>query len=133
MTNEEMREKVLADAMTELKEKAGSVIDGIMGSLYTDYLPHVVSDTESNISYRVEGCLKSMMAGDYTRSESGGTHVWVGDGYGNNHMISLASYSKALKPLCDLMGETIINTRIAQLEKEVESLRNQLKDAWRMR
>jgi hypothetical protein len=129
MTNEEIREQILTDAMADLKERAGTVINGIMSDLYGDYLPHVVSDTDSNISYRVEGCIKSMIAGKL--EDAGKGLVWVSDGYGNNHLISLASYSDALKPLCDLMGATITDNRIKQLEEQVESLKNQLQNAYR--
>ena len=131
MTNEEIREKVLTDAMAELKTKAGAVIESIMSNLYTEYLPHVAGDTESNIAYRVEGCIRSMISGKYVKSESGSQLVWVEDGYGHEHLINLASYNMALKPLCDLMGETIQSERIKQLEKEVDSLKSQLQDAYR--
>lgn len=130
MSNEEIREKILADAMSELKTSAGSVIEAVMSNLYSDYLPHVVSDTESNIAYRVEGCINSLLSGKIERTENK-DHVWINDGYGNDHLVTLADYSAALKPLCDLMGSTIENNRIKQLEKEVESLKNQLQDAYR--
>ena len=130
MTSEEIREKVLTNAMVELKTKAGAVIESIMSSLYTEYLPHVASDTESNIAYRVEGCIRSMISGKYVKSESGSPLVWVEDGYGHEHLINLASYNMALKPLCDLMGETIQSERIKQLENEVDSLKSQLQDAY---
>ena len=130
MTNEEIREKVLADAMAELKTNASAVIESIMSELYGDYLPHVASDTESNISYRVEGCIKSLLAGKIERTENK-DHIWLNDGCGNYHLVTLADYSSALKPLCDLMGATIENNRISQLEKEVESLKSQLQDAYR--
>ena len=131
MTNEEIREKILADAMSELKTSAGSVIEAVMSNLYSDYLPHVASDTESNIAYRVEGCIRSMISGKYVKSESGSPLVWVEDGYGHEHLINLASYNMALKPLCDLMSETIQSERIKQLENEVDSLKSQLQDAYR--
>ena len=131
MTNEEIREKILTEAMAELKTKAGEVIGSIMSDLYSDYLPHVVSDTDSNISYRVEGCIRNMIAGKYRASIMSDEHVWVNDGYGSYHVIVLANYSDTLKPLCDLMGETIQTNRIKQLEDKIESLQNQLQDAYR--
>lgn len=130
MTSEEIREKILIAAMQELKEKAGMVISEIMGGLYADYLPYVVSDTESNIGYRVEGCIRNMIAGNYKESSNGSPIVWVEDGYGNQHLIRLAGYSLTLKPLCDLMGETIQSERIKQLENEVDSLNSRLQYAY---
>lgn len=62
-TPEETRERILTDALEELKQKAGAVIESIMGDLYSDYLPHVVGDTEGNISNRVTGCVKNYYSG----------------------------------------------------------------------
>ena len=129
MNNEEIREKVLTQALAELKEKAGEVITSIMGDLYSGYLPHVVGDTDANISYRVEGCLQNMAQGKF--EHIGGDLAWVNDSYGYSHAISLTTYQRALKNLCDLMGETITNNRIKQLEGDVELLQTQLRDAYR--
>ena len=129
MSNEEIREKILAEAMAELKAKASEVIGGIMSDLYSDYLPHVVGDTDANISYRVEGCLQNMAQGKF--EHIGGDLAWVNDSYGYSHSISLTTYQRALKNLCDLMGETITNNRIKQLESDIELLQNQLRDAYR--
>lgn len=131
MTNsEEIREKILAQAMQELKEKASSVINDIMGDLYTEYLPHVETDTESNIQYRVEGCIKNILQGKIEETDSG-EMFWVDDGYGNDHLVNLMACNLDLKPLTDIMGETIQTQRIKQLEGEVESLKSQLKDSYR--
>ena len=35
------KEKILQDALEELKQKAGDVLEDIMSRLYTDYLPYV--------------------------------------------------------------------------------------------
>ena len=123
----EIREQILAQALEELKQKAGAVIEGIMGDLYTGYLPHVVGDTDANISYRVEGCIKNILQGKITPS---GDFIHVNDNYGSEHMINLAHYNLNLKPLCDIMGETVQTNRIKQLEQEVESLKSQLKYAY---
>jgi uncharacterized protein involved in exopolysaccharide biosynthesis len=128
--NETIREKILAQAMQELKERASSVINDIMGDLYTEYLPHVADDTENNIQYRVEGCIKNILQGKITETDSGGM-FWVDDGYGNDHLVNLMACNLDLKPLTDIMGETIQTQRIKQLEDEVESLKSQLKDSYR--
>lgn len=122
----EIREQILTQALEELKLKAGALIESIMGDLYTGYLPHVVSDTDANISYRVEGCIKNILQGRIQLTESNLNMFHVNDGYGADHFISLA-YGLDLKPLCDIMGETIQTNRIKQLEQEVESLKAQLK------
>ena len=126
----ETRERILSEALEELKQKAGAVIESIMSDLYSDYLPHVVGDTDANISYRVEGCIKNILQGKIIPN---GDFFHVNDDYGSEHMINLAHYNLNLKPLVDIMGETIQTNRIKQLEQEVESLKTQLKNAYEYR
>lgn len=131
MSDQEIRERILAEALEELKEKAGEVINGIMQGLYTDYLPHVVSDTDANISYRVQECVKNIIQGEIQADEAYPNFFCVNDGYGYDHLISLGSYGLNLKLLCDIMGETIQTNRIEQLEREVENLKQQLQESYR--
>ena len=128
----EIRERILSEALEELKQKAGAVIEGIMSDLYSDYLPHVVDDTEGNISNRVTGCVKNIIQGNIRELEDHPDFFYVNDGYGNDHHISLSHYFD-WKPLCDIMGETIQTNRVKQLEQEVESLKAQLKNAYEYR
>lgn len=132
-TPEEIREQILTEAMEELKQKAGAVIESIMGDLYTDYLPHVVGDTEGNISNRVTGCIKNIIQGRIRELEDHPNFFYVNDGYGYDHLVSIGSYGLDLKPLADIMGETIQTNRIEQLEQEVESLKMQLKNSYEYR
>ena len=126
----EIRERILSEALEEIKQKAGAVIESIMSDLYSDYLPHVVGDTDANISYRVEGCIKNILQGNIQKVINFPEIFYVNDGYGYDHMISLSHYFD-WKPLCDIMGETIQTNRIKQLEQEVESLKQQLQDSYR--
>ena len=126
----EIRERILSEALEEIKQKVGSELQSIMGNLYSDYLPHVVGDTDVNISYRVEGCIKNIIQGSIRLCEDYPNFFYVNDRYGYDHLVSLATYNLNLKPLCDIMGETIQTNRIKQLEQEVESLKAQLKYAY---
>ena len=128
MNDYETRERILSEALEELKQKVGTELNSIMGNLYSDYLPHVVSDTDANISYRVEGCIKNILQGKIIPN---GDFIHVNDDYGSEHMIYLAHYNLNLKPLCDIMGETIQTNRIKQLESDVASLKQQLQDSYR--
>jgi hypothetical protein len=134
MSNDyETREQILTQALEELKQKAGAVIESIMGDLYCEYLPHVVDDTDGNISNRVTGCVKNIIQGSIRVCEDYPNFFYVNDGYGYDHLVSLATYNLNLKPLCDIMGETIQTNRIEQLEWEVETLKAQLKSAYEYR
>lgn len=128
---EEIREQILTQALEELKQKAGAVIESIMSDLYSDYLPHVVGDTEGNISNRVTGCVKNIIQGKIRELEDHPDFFYVNDGYGYDHLVSIGSYGLNLKPLCDVMGETIQTNRIKQLEREVANLTVRLQDAYR--
>ena len=128
-SNEEVREELLAQAMNQLKAQAKEVIDGIMGDLYCDYLPHIVTDTDSNIGNRVSGVIKNLIAGKFEKV--GGSMVKVSDSYQAEHFISFSSWDAMVKPLCDLMGPEIVDARVKQLEHEVASLNQQLESAWR--
>jgi hypothetical protein len=132
MNDYETRERILSEALEEIKQKVGSELNSIMGNLYSDYLPHVVGDTDANISYRVEGCIKNILQGKIQLVEGHPTVFYVNDQYGSDHHISLSHYFD-WKPLCDSMGETIQTNRIKQLEQEVESLKTQLKSAYEYR
>lgn len=123
-TSQEHREQILGAALAELKEKMTEVVSGIASNLYSDYLPHVESDTESNICYRATGIVKNLIAGKFTQAVN--NLVEVSDGYGCNHYIPLASHEQLVGPLCDSMGDMIRGERIKQLEQEVKSLREML-------
>lgn len=129
------QEKILTEALEDLKVKAGAVINGIMGDLYTDYLPHVVTDTESNISYRVEGCIKNILQGKAELLDE--KCLIVGDTYGCEHIVSLNGYNTNLEPLANalmpLMGDAILKERISGLESQVQSLKSQLEQAYSYR
>lgn len=128
-SNEEVREELLLKAMNQLKANAKEVIDGIMGDLYCDYLPHVVTDTDSNIGNRVAGVIKNLIAGKIEKVSD--SMVKVSDDYWVDHYISFTPYEAMVKPLCDLMGPDIVGARVKQLENEVASLNQQLESAWR--
>jgi hypothetical protein len=123
----ETRERILSEALEEIRQKVGTELNSIMSNLYSDYLPHVVSDTDANISYRVEGCIKNILQGKIIPN---GDFFHVNDDYGSEHMINLAHHNLNLKPLVDIMGETIQTNRIKQLEDEVASLKQQLQDSY---
>ena len=123
------KKKSMSKSKAKVKVKAKEVIDEIMGDLYCDYLPHVVTDTDSNIGNRVSGAIKNLIAGKFEKV--GGSMVKVSDSYQAEHFISFSSWDAMVKPLCDLMGPEIVGARVKRLENEVESLKQQLESAWR--
>ncbi|MFG5862760.1 hypothetical protein [Metapseudomonas sp. CR1201] len=133
VTIEEQREQLLVSALEQLKKRAGEAINEVMADLYSGYLPYVADDTESNIAFRVQGCITNLIAGKFEPQNgiNGSCHVLVSDNYGVRHLISLNSWSDMIKPLCEAMGAEIQNARIHQLTRQVEDLQAQLAAAWR--
>ena len=129
MSSAETREQILVRALEDLKKKAGEVIQGVMNDLYCDYLPHVETDTEANIGYRVEGAVRNLIAGKFERLDN--QMVYVSDSYGAVHYISLGEHSSVVKPLCDQMSDEIKGSRILQLETQLARLKEQLSEAYR--
>lgn len=127
--SEQAMETMLIAKMDELKIKAKELIDGVMGEIYTDYLPYVVTDTEANIGSRVDGVIFNLLAGKFERLDE--RLVKVSDTYQGYHFVHINNYDELVKPLCAAMGADITNARIAQLEQEVKQLRTQLNDAYR--
>ena len=127
------KEKILQDALEELKQKAGDVLEDIMSRLYTDYLPYVETDTECNISYRVAGCIENILQGKITRvSEQSFT---VSDTYGAEHLISVQGWRMDMKQLAvallPSMGDTILRQRIKELEGQNQRLVEEIKQVYR--
>lgn len=75
--------------------------------------------------------LKIIIQGRIRELEDHPDFFYVNDGYGYDHLVSIGSYGLNLKPLCDIMGETIQTNRIKQLEQEVANLTVRLQDAYR--
>ena len=127
------KEKILQEALEELKQKAGHVLEDIMSTLYTDYLPHVETDTECNISYRVAGCIENILQGKFTRVNE--QSFTVSDTYGAEHLVSVQGWRMDMKQLADallpIMGETILKERIKELEEQNERLTYELQQAYR--
>lgn len=127
---EQIRERVLSEALENIKKEVGDVLKNLTSDLYSDYMPHVVDDTEANISFRVEGCVKNILQGKIQPVVNSPDRFYVNDEYGNDHLISLTHYFN-FKALCDMLGETIQSGRIKQLEEEVESLKQRLTESYR--
>jgi hypothetical protein len=126
---DEHMKSLLETAMQKLKTEAKTVIDGIMGDLYCDYLPHVIGDTEANLGNRVSGVIRNLIGGKFEKC--GESMVKVSDSYGFETYVSLNSYDDMVRPLCDLMGPEIVGARVQQLENEVARLTQQLNDSYR--
>lgn len=124
--SDEIMEGLLVKAMEKLKSRAKEAVDDVMGDLYVEYLPHVLADTEMNVKTLVDDVVRNLVAGRFEKCMDG-TYVRVPDSRGHIYLISLGEYSHLVRPLCELMKDVIASSRIAQLEHELESLREEIR------
>ena len=123
--NDEAKEKYLQDMLSEFANKMKEVAEDVIGSVETEYLPHVLSDTECNVAYRTADCIQSILlgrfevVGDYIVVN--GVHVWLT----NYDRLATEIYTKAQKQVDNLM--------IKELESKVRNLESQLKEAYSYR
>lgn len=51
--NTEQQEAFLAEKLKEFTDKLQEVAKDVIRDVYCDYLPHIMSDTECNVSFQV--------------------------------------------------------------------------------
>ena len=84
------KEQILINAMKNLKASAKAAIDDVMLDLYTDYLPHVETDTDSNIGLIARSIVENILRGRFEKADNGG--MLVEDKTGVWHLIAITSY-----------------------------------------
>lgn len=120
----QFRASILANEIEKFRKTLHSAATEAIQTAYTDYLPHIETDTESNIAYRVQGAINNLIAGKFeaihTLDSDGVKFVSVGDQYGGNHLINLGEYSQLVKPIVDAFPDVLKDSRIKSLEAEVQ-------------
>lgn len=131
----EYTETRLAAELDNFRKKMQEVSEEVMSNVYTDVLPHIASDTEYNISNRVEHCVKNLIAGRFEDISTDGLkpYLKVADGYGMHCYIHLSQYSNMIKPIWDMFKGEIESVRIKQLEDQVNALQEEAKAFYRNR
>ena len=123
--NDEAKEKYLQNMLSEFATKMKEVAEDVIGSVETEYLPHVLSDTECNVAYRTADCIQSILlgrfevVGDYIVVN--GVHVWLT----NYDRLATEIYAKAEKQ--------VDNLTIKELESKVRNLEASLKESYSYR
>lgn len=120
--NDEVKEKYLQNMLSEFAAKMKEVAEDVIGSVETEYLPHVLSDTECNVALRTEECVKNILLGRFEVVGDdivvNGVHVWLT----NYDRLATEIYTKAQKQ--------VDNLTIKELESKVRNLESQLKEAY---
>lgn len=127
-------EQMLASHLSEFKTKMLEVADQALTAVHCELLPYILSDTDSNMSFLVQSCLTNILEGKFEVVEKlGYTYIAVQDANHYTHHVTGYSQSlhhNAIQNIYDSASKEIENTRIAQLEAKVESLQQQLKEAY---
>lgn len=124
--NNEQQEAFLAEKLKEFTDKLADVAKEVITDVYCDYLPHVMTDTESNVYFKTNSAIEDILSGkftvdgDYLIISQGTVRVYLGNNYSN---LATNIYKNA--------KDKIENQTIKELETKIQSLNMQLLDAYR--
>lgn len=124
--NNEQQEAFLAEKLKEFTDKLADVAKEVITDVYCDYLPHVMTDTESNVCFKTSSALEDILSGkftvdgDYLVVSQGTVRVYLGNNYSN---LATNIYKNA--------KDKIENQTIKELETKIQSLNMQILDAYR--
>ena len=123
--NLEKQEAFLAEKLKEFTDKLQEVAKDVISDVYCDYLPHVMNDTECNVSFQVSSAIEDILAGRFTIegghiiARGGNVRVWIANPFSQ---IATTIYMAA--------QDKIENLTIKELQTKVEMLERQLKEAY---
>lgn len=130
---QERYEAVLSESLEAFRTKVTEAAEQAISTVYSDAMPHIASDTEANIGWRVQSAINNILAGKFEPCPSALHEMFkVSDGYGCEHYISLGKYSQIIAPIWEVYKEHIQNERIEQLEREVKQCKDILNERWKM-
>jgi len=126
-------EQRLTEKLNKFREGIRLIADEVIGDVYFDILPYMITDTEANVSNRATGVIKNLIAGKFKdiSTENLSPYISVEDGYGMSHYIHFSQYSDLIEPIWNTFKDQFESVRIAQLESEVERLKEHLQQAYR--
>lgn len=120
----EQQEAFLAEKLKEFTDKLQEVAKDVISDVYCDYLPHVMNDTECNVSFQVSSAIEDILTGRFTVE---GGHIVVG-----NVRAWLANpFSEIATTIYMAAQDKIENLTIKELQTKVERLEQQIIDAYR--
>lgn len=122
--NDEQKEKYLQDKLAEFCEQMKEAAEKVIGDVHCDYLPHVMSDTECNVSFQTQDALKSILERRFTVRDDRFVSV-------NGMLIFMPSYDRIASSIYNAAKDKIENAAIEELKKEIEYLECRLQEAYR--
>ena len=119
----EQQEAFLAEKLIEFTDKLQEVAKDVISDVYCDYLPHVMNDTECNVSFQVSSAIEDILAGRFTVE---GGHIVVG----NVRAWHANPFSEIATTIYMAAQDKIENLTIKELETKIQSLNRQLQEAY---
>ena len=122
---EQQQQEFLELKLKEFTDKLTEAAKDIITDVYCDYLPHVMTDTECNVSSQASSAIEGILAGRFTIegdcivAGGGNVRVWIANPFSQ---IATTIYMAA--------QDKIENLTIKELQTEVEILKQQLKEAY---
>jgi len=122
---EQQQQEFLELKLKEFTDKLTEAAKDIITDVYCDYLPHVMTDTECNVSSQASSAIEDILAGRFTIegdcivAGGGNVRVWIANPFSQ---IATTIYMAA--------QDKIENLTIKELQTEVEILKQQLKEAY---
>ena len=125
--NNEQQEAFLAEKLKEFTDKMAEVAKDVITDVYCDYLPHVMTDTECNVSSQASSAIEDILAGRFTIegdcivTGGGNVRAWIANPFSQ---IATTIYMAA--------QDKIEKLTIKELQTKVEILEQQLKEDYRI-
>ena len=120
------QEKFLQDKLSEFVQQMKEAAEKVISDVEVDYLPHVMSDTESNVAWQAADIVQEILRGNFQEYESQWPGITVNGVYlhlTNHNDLATAIYNKA--------KDKVENAAIKELQSRVNTLEEQLKQAYR--
>lgn len=115
--NDEQKELFLSEKLKEFTDKLNDAAINVISDVYCAYLPHVLSDTETNTNYQTEEAIRKLLTGKF---EVIGDYIKIGD-----LMIWMKNpFENIATNIYNQVPDKIENQTIKELQDEVKKWKN---------
>lgn len=125
--------EVLTQKLDDFQQAMLNIANDAISGVYGDVLPYIVTDTEANIGYRVEGSLRNILSGKFEdiSTDKLKPFIKVADSYGGYSCLHMSQYNDMCLNVYNLCKGDIENNVVAGLQQRVKDLEERLTEAYR--
>jgi hypothetical protein len=117
--NQEAQEKFLQDKLSEFAEQMKEAVEKVIGEVESEYLPHVLSDTECNVSIQAAEAVRQILLGKFHVAEYG---VVTQSGV----FVPVTDYHDLATAIYDSAKDKVENAIISELKGKISVLQSEL-------